>query len=67
MVDWADSAQAAVIPFRTGSSVVGGVEARVDGDAYRAAISVEWARRSVQVTRCKVTAERPEWGSSLPG
>ena len=67
MVDWAGSAQAAVIPFGAGSSVVGGVEARVDGDAYRAAISVEWARRSVQVTRCKVTAERPEWGSSLPG
>jgi alkyldihydroxyacetonephosphate synthase len=37
MVDWAGSAQAAVIPFGAGSSVVGGVEAKVDGDAYRAA------------------------------
>ena len=37
MVDWADSAQAAVIPFGAGSCVVGGVEAKVDGDAYRAA------------------------------
>jgi alkyldihydroxyacetonephosphate synthase len=40
-VDWAGSAQAAVIPFGAGSSVVGGVEARVDDGPYRAAISLD--------------------------
>src|SRR4029077_18773712 len=35
-VDWAGSAQAALIPFGGGSSVVGGVEPRLVGSACRA-------------------------------
>ena len=40
-VDWAGSAQAALIPFGGGSSVVGGVEPRLDGSARRAAITLD--------------------------
>ena len=40
-VDWAGSAQAALIPFGGGSSVVGGVEPRLDGNACRAAITLD--------------------------
>src|SRR3984893_10054477 len=40
-VDWAGSAQAALIPFGGGSSVVGGVEPRLDGSACRAAITLD--------------------------
>src|SRR5580700_4765381 len=38
VVDWAGSAQAALIAFGGGSSVVGGVEPRLDGTACRAAV-----------------------------
>jgi alkyldihydroxyacetonephosphate synthase len=41
VVDWAGSAQAALIPFGGGSSVVGGVEPRLDGSARRAAITLD--------------------------
>jgi alkyldihydroxyacetonephosphate synthase len=41
VIDWAAGAGAAVIPFGAGSSVVGGVEPRLDGTSYRAAISVD--------------------------
>jgi alkyldihydroxyacetonephosphate synthase len=41
VVDWAGSAQAALIPFGAGSSVVGGVEPRLDGSACRAAITLD--------------------------
>ena len=41
IVDWAGGAQAAVTPFGAGSSVVGGVEPRLDGTAYRAAIALD--------------------------
>src|SRR5206468_13068791 len=40
-VDWAGSAQAALIPFGGGSSVVGGVEPRLDGSGCRAAITLD--------------------------
>jgi len=41
VVDWAGSAQAALIPFGGGSSVVGGVEPRVDGARHQAAITLD--------------------------
>jgi alkyldihydroxyacetonephosphate synthase len=41
VVDWAGGAQAALIPFGAGSSVVGGVEPQLDGTSYRAAISLD--------------------------
>jgi alkyldihydroxyacetonephosphate synthase len=41
VLDWADGAEAAVIPFGAGSSVVGGVEARLDGTGKKAAISLD--------------------------
>src|SRR5215469_9752534 len=41
VVDWAGSAQSALIPFGAGSSVVGGGEPRLDGSAYRAAITLD--------------------------
>src|SRR5262249_12739112 len=39
VVDWAGGAQAALIPFGAGSSVVGGGEPRINGTSCRAAIS----------------------------
>jgi alkyldihydroxyacetonephosphate synthase len=44
VVDWAGSAQAALIPFGAGSSVVGGVEPKIDGTRCRAAISLDLQR-----------------------
>jgi alkyldihydroxyacetonephosphate synthase len=41
IVDWAGSAQAALIPFGAGSSVVGGIEPKIDGTSCRAAISLD--------------------------
>src|SRR5271163_2098785 len=41
ILDWAGGAQAAVTPFGAGSSVVGGVEPRLEGTAYKAAITVD--------------------------
>jgi len=41
VVDWAGSAQAALIPFGAGSSVVGGVEPKIDGTSCHAAISLD--------------------------
>ena len=41
VVDWVGSAQGALIPFGGGSSVVGGVEARLDGSACRAAVTLD--------------------------
>lgn len=43
VLDWADSAGAAVIPYGGGSSVVGGVEPRV-GDNWQGTISIDMAR-----------------------
>jgi alkyldihydroxyacetonephosphate synthase len=41
LLDWAGGAQAAVIPFGGGSSVCGGVEPRVDGRRYKAAVTID--------------------------
>src|SRR5215831_11653519 len=41
IVDWAGGAQAALIPFGAGSSVVGGVEPRINGTSCRASVSLD--------------------------
>ena len=41
ILDWAGGAQAALTPFGAGSSVVGGVEPRLDGTAFKAAITLD--------------------------
>ena len=41
VIDWAGGAQAALIPFGAGSSVVGGVEARIEGTGCKAAVSLD--------------------------
>jgi len=41
VIDWAGGAQAALTPFGAGSSVVGGVEPRLEGTAYKAAITLD--------------------------
>jgi alkyldihydroxyacetonephosphate synthase len=41
VVDWAAGAQAALIPFGAGSSVVGGIEPAIDGTSCQAAISLD--------------------------
>src|SRR5205085_1637325 len=42
VLDWADAVQASVTPFGGGSSVVGGVEPRINGfGGYRAAVTVD--------------------------
>jgi alkyldihydroxyacetonephosphate synthase len=43
LLDWCNDAHAAAIPYGGGSSVVGGVEARMDG-AYRGAVSIDLGR-----------------------
>jgi alkyldihydroxyacetonephosphate synthase len=44
ILDWAASLRAALIPFGAGSSVVGGVEPRLDGSTCRSAISLDLRR-----------------------
>src|SRR6185312_3893029 len=39
VLDWAGGAEAAVTPFGGGSSVVGGVEPKIDGGRYKAAVT----------------------------
>jgi alkyldihydroxyacetonephosphate synthase len=53
VIDWAGGAQASVIPFGAGSSVVGGVEPRIDRTLYKAAISLDLRHlnRVVEVDR----------------
>ena len=53
VADWAAGAQAALIPFGAGSSVVGGVEPAIEGTACRAAISLDLRHldRVVEVDR----------------
>src|SRR5262249_6871364 len=53
LLDWAGGAQAAVTPFRGGSSVVGGVEPRLDPARHKAAISIDLRRmgRVLEVDR----------------
>jgi alkyldihydroxyacetonephosphate synthase len=44
VLDWAGGVQAAVTPFGGGSTVVGGVEAKVDGVRHKAAVTLDLAR-----------------------
>ena len=44
VMDWAGGAQAALTPFGAGSSVVGGVEPRVDGRRHKAAVTIDLRR-----------------------
>ncbi len=41
VIDWAGGAQAALIAFGAGSSVVGGVEAAIDGTGKKAAVTLD--------------------------
>ena len=41
VLDWAGGTQAAVTPFGGGSSVVGGVEPRIDGLNHKAAVTID--------------------------
>ncbi len=41
VIDWAGGAQAALIPFGAGSSVVGGVEPRIDRSRYKGTVSLD--------------------------
>ncbi|HZT18121.1 MAG TPA: FAD-binding protein, partial [Dongiaceae bacterium] len=41
VLDWAASVQAAVTPFGGGSSVVGGLEPRIDGARHKAAVTID--------------------------
>ena len=41
VIDWAGAAEAALIPFGGGSSVVGGVEPRIDRTRYRGAVTLD--------------------------
>jgi len=41
VLDWAGSAQAIVVPFGGGSSVVGGVDASFDADRYKGAVTLD--------------------------
>ena len=44
VLDWAGGAQAKVTPFGAGSSVVGGVDPRIEGDRYKASVVLDLAR-----------------------
>jgi alkyldihydroxyacetonephosphate synthase len=68
VLDWAGAAQASVTPFGGGSSVVGGVEPRVNGlGRYKAAVTVDLGRmqRVIEVDRVS-RAARIEGGAFGP-
>ena len=44
ILDWAGGARAAVVPFGAGSSVVGGIEPRIDGSSCKGAVSLDLRR-----------------------
>jgi len=60
ILDWAQAANVAVIPYGGGSSVCGGVEASV-GDSFAAAISLDLERlnRVLEVDAVRRRASRP--------
>jgi alkyldihydroxyacetonephosphate synthase len=53
IADWAAGAEAALIPFGAGSTVVGGVEPAIEGTTCRAAVSLDlrYLNRVVEVDR----------------
>ena len=67
LIDWAGGAQAAVIPFGGGSSVVGGVEPRFDRARWRGAVTIDLREmgRVVEVDRAS-RAARIEGGAFGP-
>ena len=58
VMDWAGGVQAALIPFGAGSTVVGGVEPKVDGLKYKAAITLDLRElnRVVEIDRASRAA-----------
>ena len=67
LIDWAGGAGAAVIPFGGGSSVVGGVEPRLDLARYKGALTIDLGRmgRVVEIDRVS-RAARIEAGAFGP-
>jgi alkyldihydroxyacetonephosphate synthase len=67
LLDWAGNIGAAVIPFGGGSSVVGGVEHRIDRARYNAGISIDLSRmgRVLEIDRTS-RAARIEAGTFGP-
>jgi alkyldihydroxyacetonephosphate synthase len=67
LLDWAASVGAAVIPFGGGSSVVGGVEHRLDRARYKAALTIDLGRmgRVLDIDRAS-RAARIEAGAFGP-
>jgi alkyldihydroxyacetonephosphate synthase len=67
LIDWAGGAQAAVIPFGGGSSVVGGVEPRFDRARWRGALTIDLREmgRVLEIDRAS-RAERIEGGAFGP-
>ncbi|HUK10368.1 MAG TPA: FAD-binding oxidoreductase [Stellaceae bacterium] len=67
VLDWAGGIGAAIIPFGGGSSVVGGVEHRIDGARYRGRVTLDLARmgRVLEVDRAS-RAARIEAGAFGP-
>lgn len=57
ILDWCNDAKAAAIPYGGGSSVCGGVEARI-GDAYAGAVSIDMSKlgRVVEIDRASRAA-----------
>ena len=72
LLDWADSAGAAAIPYGRGSSVVGGVEPAV-GDSYSGSITIDLERmnkvlevdRESRAARIQAGARGPELEAQL--
>ena len=58
VIDWAGAAEAALIPFGGGSSVVGGVEPRIDRDRYKGAVTLDLKHldRVIEVDRASRAA-----------
>src|SRR5260221_7995350 len=73
VLDWAGGAQAVVTPFGGGSSVVGGVEPRVDGRRYKAAVTLDMRRlgrmrevdRTARAARIEAGAFGPALGAQV--
>ena len=67
ILDWAGGAQVAVVPFGAGSSVVGGIEPRIDGSSCKGAVSLDLRRldRVVEIDHIS-RAARIEGGAFGP-
>jgi alkyldihydroxyacetonephosphate synthase len=67
LLDWAGSTQAAALPFGGGSSVVGGIEPRLEAARYKAAITIDLRNmgRVIEVDRAS-RAARIEGGAFGP-